>query len=372
MIYFENASRGSEGFNTHLMSWTFCISFSNFMDRDFFFDFEIPCSTPPAFAFADKYRDRFRILLESRRSLVSELTVIPNRRQSDVDRRGDNRANYQLLYSYFATTEEMKAKFANTMMWDYFGCGRIGLTREELRSYDLIEWTHSKLVHPSCFYFLPREEKMALLRSVEIAFLESIETLAARVISEQGRFNAVHLRLGDFVTMYADDEYNVDVDRFKKYIRANLSDHSIPVLIATDGLETKEIFGELLAGFKTVFIDELIFDSYFDDYKSLEFTDFNVLSILNELICAAACEFIGTYRSTFTSIIHRLRQERYRMKDFNFFPDGRVGKLLDNECKLVPDSNGFFDWNRYTVFSEDHEHLGWMREWDFDRSALDV
>ena len=89
MIYFENASHGNEGFNTHVMSWTFCISFSNFLDRDFFFDFEIPCSTPPAFATLDPFKDRFKILMESERSLVTDLVIIPNRRVFEIDRAFD-------------------------------------------------------------------------------------------------------------------------------------------------------------------------------------------------------------------------------------------------------------------------------------------
>lgn len=80
MIYFENASFGTEGFNTHLMSYTLCISLSNFLERDFFFDLEIPCSTPPEYASDPLYKDKFSILLESPRSRVSELVKIPNRR----------------------------------------------------------------------------------------------------------------------------------------------------------------------------------------------------------------------------------------------------------------------------------------------------
>jgi len=372
MIYFENASHGNEGFNTHLMSYTFCVSFSNFLDRDFYFDFEIPCSTPPAFAFEDEYRERFRILIESPRSLVSDLIVLPNRRRFEIDREVENKVSYQLLYSYFATTQAMKDVLGQTLMWDYFGCGRIGLTREEFNSYDLVEWTHSKLVHPSCFYFLPRKEKEDLLRSIEIKFIDSIEKLAARVVEELGVFNAVHLRLGDFLKNYASDEYRVDAARFKVYVNATFEDHAVPILIATDGLAEKRLFEQIFDGYKIAFMDEVVFDNYYDDYKRLEFTDFNVLSILNELVCASSLTFIGTYRSTFTSMIHRMRQERYGKRDFNFFPDGRVARLVNKDQKIQQDTSGFFDWNRYSVFSEDHNSLAWMREWDFDRTSLDL
>ena len=121
-----------------------------------------------------------------------------------------------------------------------------------------------------------------------------------------------------------------------------------------------------------VFIDEFVFDNYRSQYDQLEFTDFNALTIINQLLCASAESFIGTYRSTFTSIIHRLRQERFDRADFEFFPDDKVAKLLNGDCRIAPDRSGFFDWNRYSVFAEDHSSMSWMREWDRELSAIDM
>jgi len=371
MIYIENTSFGAEGFNTHVYGYTLAISMSNFLSRDFYFDFEIPCSTPPDYALQDGYKEKFGSLLTAKRSLVSDLVKIPNRRVFEIDREVPNKAEYQMLPSYFATTEAMRTKFADTFVWDAFGIGRFSLVREELQEYDLIEWTHAKLTSPAVFYFLPRVEKQALLDSVKIQFTDEIENLAAKIIGDLGAFNAVHLRLGDFLTDKVGEGYSVNVDRFSKYIRATFSD-DLPILVATDGLQEKELIAKMFLGFKLIFIDELIFDEYRSDYNDLEFTDFNVVTVLNELICGAADVFIGTYRSTFTGIIHRIRQERYGKTDFNFFPDEKVARLLNDEMKLVPDQMGFFDWNRYSVMSGGHLDIAWMREWDHSRTMIDV
>ena len=372
MIYFENASRGAEGFNTHVMSWTFCISFSDFLDRDFFFDFEIPSSTPPAFAFTANFKKKFGILLESERSLVSQLLRIPNRRVLEIDRDIENKASLQMSYSHFASTEKMRSMFGKTLMWDYFGMGRDPLIEEELDDFDLIEWSHTKLVHPSCFYFLPRADKAELLASIRLKYLDSIETVAAKIVGEIGGFNAVHIRLGDFGTTYWSDEYKIEVGRFQRYTKRVFADDSTPVLIATDGLDSKNVLEEIFSGYRTIYIDELIFDQFFESFRGLEFTDFNVLTILNQLICASGVHFIGTYRSTFTGIIHRLRQERFGKKDFNFLPDERVARLLDENFDIMPDRTGFFQWNKYSAFAENHNILGWMREWDFDQSSINI
>ncbi len=380
MIYFENASRGEEGFNTHVMSLTTCISLSNFLDRDFFFDYEIPSSTPPAYALEPEFKDKFRLLLESPRSIVSQLVEIPNRRLTEIDRehlsstpdKTFQKAEFQLLYSHFATTNEMKTRFEGTMVWDSFGIGRLPQTREDLAEYDLIEWTHTKLSNPSSFYFLGRDEKRALLDSVRIRYLKTIEELSERIDSDVGPHHAVHLRLGDYFEHYETDGYAVNVERFREFARRVFSDDSLPLLIATDGLQERQVFADIFEGYRYIFIDELVFDEYRNAYGELEFTDFNVLTILNQLLCTTAVSFIGTYRSTFTGIIHRLRQERYGKADFEFFPDEKVARLLSADLRIAPDRSGFFDWNRYSVFAESHSAMSWMREWNHELSSIDV
>jgi hypothetical protein len=373
MIYIENAAQGKDGFTTHIMTLVSAICFSKFLGRPFFLDYEIPCSTPPAYASKDEFKDKFSILMNSERSLVSHLVDMPADRVYEIDRTVSNKAAYEKLYSYFVTTEAMKARFGQTAIWDFFGFGRFSLTREELQTYDLIEWTHTSLSNPSCFYFLPRKEKDALLASIHVRFISEIESLAVDIITELGAYNAVHLRLGDFLTNYANDQfpYRVELERFRKYIAANFPDRTLPVLIATDGLQEKEMFASMFDGYKTVFIDEFIFDNFRERYEQLPYTDFNSLTILNQLICAAGELFIGTYRSTFTSLIHRIRQERYRRKDFLFFPDERVAVLLGPDMKIHKNRTGFFDWNGYTVFTPDHATLSWRREWDFDLTSID-
>ena len=371
MIYFENGSYGAEGLNTHVYSWTLCIAFSNFLERDFYFDYEVPSSRPPEYVLRPEFKDRFRILLESPRSLVSELLDIPNRRVDSIDRDVGNKIGYQLLYSHFATNAAMRDKFQNSIVWDSFSVGRIPIIREDLLEYDLVEWTHSKVSSVAYFFFLGREEKDKLLRSVALRYRPDIEALAARIGNDVGPHYAVHIRLSDFLGFGA-AEYSFKADRFKGYLDDIFPDRSFPVLIATDALYEKALITEAFDGFRIVFIDELIFDEYRDAYGALDFTDYNVLTILNQLLCGSAERFVGTYRSTVTGIVHRLRQERMGDRQFDFWPDERVSRVLSPDWKLTPDQSGFFDWNRYSVFSESHQQMAWMREWDYDLTSIDV
>lgn len=373
MISVENTHRGNDGFTTHLMTWTFCLSFSKFLgDRPFFLQYEVPASTPPEYASNADFREKFGVILRSPRSLVTNLVDMPGNRVYEIDRAVANKLEIQLLYSHFATTNEIRARFEKTPVWDFFSFGRICDTREELQEYDLIEWTHTSCVNLSVFYWLRPQEKKELLKACEVRFIPEIEQFAARVVRDLGHFYSTHTRLGDFRRTYAPERYgDVDVDRYRKFIKAIFPDESLPIVLATDSLHERAMFETIFEGRRLIFLDEFIFDNYRDSFIGMEWHDFNVVTVLNQLIAAAGRVFVGTYRSTFTGMIHRLRQERYGYKDFNFFPDERVATLLDDEMKLRPDRSGFFHWNRYSQFIQDHESMAWRREWDFDLTSVD-
>lgn len=370
MIYFENYRKSRPGLNNHVISYVLCVSLSNFLDRDFFFDFELPCSTPPDFAVNSDLKKKFEIVMNSPRSLVSELLTIPNRRVFEIDREVQNKIAYENLFLHFMTDEQQKAAFQNTWMWNYFSLGRGALVKEELQNFDLIEIGDNNLINVSFFYFLNKAEKNALLDSVKITYTNDLEALASKIIKQQGAFHSVQLRLGDFLQSFKSDGFSVNLERFKNYIDANFENKDLPVLIATDGLQEKELFAGLFENFEYKFIDELIFDEYSREYGELKFTDFNALSILNQLICAASENFIGTCRSTFTSVIHRLRQERCGKTDFDFFPDDRISRLLTPDYKIKPDNQGFFEWNKYSIFAEHYQYPAWMREWNYEMTSI--
>src|SRR5215211_4253002 len=121
MIYFENCSKGTEGFNTHVIAYTLCMSLANFLEREFFFDYEIPSSSPPGFAVNSAWSEKFGILMTSPRSLVSDLVVIPNRRVNQIDRNSPNKLELEHTHSHFVTTEELRAKYGATMIFEHFG-----------------------------------------------------------------------------------------------------------------------------------------------------------------------------------------------------------------------------------------------------------
>lgn len=370
MIYFQNHHNGFAGLNNHVIPFTLCISLSNFLERDFYFDHELPCTTPPAFAITGKLKDKFQIIMSSPRSKVSDLLKIPNRRRTEVDRDIVNKISIPDVSKVFLSETDYFATIGTTPIKDFFSLGREPLIREELQNFELIEFGDNSLVNASYFYFLDPSAKNSVLNSIKINYLNELELISDRISNELGAFNAIHLRLGDFLDFYDHDGFSVNIEKFRRSINTIFSENDFPILIATDDLEKKELFQQLIGDRQIKFIDELIFSDFERSFLDLEFTDFNVLSVINQLICSNADQFIGTCRSTFTSIIHRLRQERYGKTEFDFFPDRRTERLMGSDLRMKPDQHGFFDWNRYSAFSEYYAYPCWMREWNYDLTSL--
>lgn len=371
MLNFENHRRGHAGLNNHVIPYTFCIALSNFLDRDFYFDFEVPTFTPPAFAVSGKLKEKFEIVMNSPRSLVSDLLQIENRRRFEIEREVPNKIRIEDPMLTFATTEDQRRKYEGSFIWNFFSLGRKAHLKEELQNYDLIEIGSNSLINNTFYFFLSRPEKNALMRASEIRYTDDIEKLSSAIVKELGTYNSIHIRLGDFLTAYKSDGYHIDADGIRNCFKAIFTDRELPVWVATDGLDQKDLFADLLSGFNYRFIDELIFGDFLPEFRQLGFTDFNVLSVLNQLICANAETFIGTCRSTLTSVIHRIRQERYGKTDFYFLPDERTMRVMGPDYKLKPDAKGFFEWNLYSVFAEHYEYPAWMREWNYNLTAID-
>src|SRR5438045_2986298 len=142
----------------------------------------------------------------------------------------------------FMTNEDQRGKFAESMIWNFFSLGRTGLVKEDLERFDVVEFGNNCIINPRFFFFLERAAKSQLLDPLAIRYLTELEELAAKITASFGKFNAIHLRLGDFVSFYGSDGYSVDAELFGRCLRAIFQDRNIPVLIATDSFQSKEIF----------------------------------------------------------------------------------------------------------------------------------
>src|SRR5687767_1886923 len=183
MIYFENHNQGRAGFNNHVIPFTLCTAISNFLERDFYFDHEVPSFTLPHVHLDGSLKNELEHVVSARRCLVTDLLEIPNRRVFEIDRNTSNKLRVDDPMLTFMTDEAQREKFGETMIWNFFSLGRTPLVREELDQFDLIEFGPNSVINADFFFFLEREQKWKLLDSIRIKYRSEYEDMASRIIS---------------------------------------------------------------------------------------------------------------------------------------------------------------------------------------------
>jgi hypothetical protein len=209
------------------------------------------------------------------------------------------------------------------------------------------------------------------LRSSVVDCMKSItakrpyQLFAQDLANHLGSFNAIHIRLGDFVTWSsAPRTGRVTPHEVLNNIREILPANE-PLIICTDDSGNKPFFDPIMAVYKeAIMIDQFILgDPKWREYfYSLPNPDEVALALVSQLVAASANRFVGTLCSTFTALIHRARGYRLGKEDFYFAynqydrgPPFRNGSYPET-------AGGTYTWNRipYPVAPK---VFAWLREW---------
>ena len=195
---------------------------------------------------------------------------------------------------------------------------------------------------------------------------------AKRVADELGRFNAVHVRRGDFKTTVG----VTTLDRTGAEAVEALDHHfsrADRLVILTDEANDP-FFDEIKAAYKdTVFLDRYMLENFGPQFQELPAHDSIALAYLSQLVASRSDDFIGSMTSTFTSLIQRMRGNLGKDEPFKFLwnelPSPGVklepGRhLISDSIRLrkgvmVEERDGPYSWNRLN----DRLNTGWMREW---------
>ena len=224
------------------------------------------------------------------------------------------------------------------------------------------------------FYLDPptRNAVQALLRRMRAK--TPYADLARKVSASLGRFNAVHLRRGDFKKTYGVTTRDRTPAEVTRVLDESFAPDD-PLLILTD--ERADPFLEpITAHFRrSVFIDQHILDHFRDDFFDLPYHDSIALAYLSQLIAADSMDFVGTMTSTFTSLVQRYRGNRGRTERFKFLwnelPDPGTsvttrGSHPPSDCvplhadgRMVEECQGPYSWTRYNP----RINPAWQREW---------
>jgi len=249
--------------------------------------------------------------------------------------------------------------------------------QEELQDVPALAFSggpkHNTLCFYSYFFYLDRSAQLLALDALrKMRPKAPYAELAQRVAEEMGPFNAVHVRRGDFkmtigVTTLGRKPKEVVQALDQQFDRNDL------LVVLTDEADDPFLL-PLKAAFKNhLFLDRHVLANYGRDFSDLPAHDSIALAYLSQLIAANSRDFVGSMRSTFTSMIQRMRGNLGKEELFKFLwnEQPNPGDTLEpgrhpiSDCirldrgVMLPERDGPYSWNRY------HPRLNpaWMREW---------
>jgi hypothetical protein len=227
------------------------------------------------------------------------------------------------------------------------------------------------LGHYSYFFYLDEERRHQVVDLMKRfrpkrPYLE----VADRIAASFGPFNAIHVRRGDFLS---NELSRLKISRTTavsgQEIVANLASRmrrDDPLVICTDGSSREEVFGPIQQYFReTIFLDRYLRDSTSmrDMISQLPRDDETVQALLTQLVASKAQVFAGTFFSTFTALIHRLRGFASQESSFLYCYNDFLSPLVRFErCEFLPVSDGPYSWNRIR-YPVSPDAYSWIREW---------
>jgi hypothetical protein len=194
------------------------------------------------------------------------------------------------------------------------------------------------LVNYSYFFYNRDKELDKKIGSVS-AKSEYLE-LAKKIAISLGDFDGIHLRLTDFPTYI----YTVTKDGFNEAMQFLNSGRKI--VICTDERNSRMLKN---LDKSVIFLDQYIYENFYNDFKSLTFNDKVIFGLINNLVMHYSKDFIGTPGSTYTSYIQK----------------GRVNMGLTPSWKCFSDltykKTGRYSWTNYPI---PDDMKSWWREWE--------
>ena len=243
-------------------------------------------------------------------------------------------------------------------------------SQEQEEAPDLHVSTHT-LGHYSYFFYLDemrRRQVIDLMKRLrpKRPYLQ----VADRIATTFGRFNAIHLRRGDFVKnelarRRISRAASIGGDEIVGHLATRMG-RDDTLLICTDGAPGDEIFAPIREYFRrTVFLDRWCGEDATTRalISGLPRDDEAVQVLLTQLVASRANVFAGTMFSTFTALIHRMRGQAGRTSDFLYCYDDFQSPLVRFErCEFLPVDEGPYTWSRIR-YPVSPDAYSWLREW---------
>ena len=180
-----------------------------------------------------------------------------------------------------------------------------------------------------------------------------------------GKFNAVHVRRGDFVTgSYTPRSGHVSCQEIARNLE-EVFDRDTPLCLCTDADELS-FFEPLFRTFPRTFLLErelLNTTQWRRRFDELPFNDDHAFSVLVQQIASLAETFVGTLSSSFTSEIQRSRGfsgDQRLLYCYNDWP--QYPGIVFERCEYVATQGGPYTWNQIQ-YPVEPRACSWLRVW---------
>ena len=175
-----------------------------------------------------------------------------------------------------------------------------------------------------------------------IKFKKHFYDLADFVGEHLGKYNAIHIRRGDFLSPIAFRDTTINqLENLLNNIQPHL-ESNLPLYIATDEKD-KSLFYHLKGVYNIVFLD--FFHKNLSDIQAM---------VVEQIICANAEKFLGSALSTYTNYIHVLRGYMGKKDYHRMGTNYDYGKLY---YKTFPWLTEPWKWNNIYDIQWKEEHI---------------
>ena len=170
-------------------------------------------------------------------------------------------------------------------------------------------------------------------------FKQEYYDIAEKIAKHYGNFNGTQIRImPDHHKYYkfTQDTLNQGLDQF--------DNKSLPILCSIDDFNSN-----LIDKNKLILLEDIILGEFLKDFKQLRFQNRVTVALISALVMSMADDFVGTPFSTFSTMIHQLRNNNGDDR-FKYYPS--KNPVFDNKNT----QGGHYSWSRLSVGT-------WERDW---------
>lgn len=215
----------------------------------------------------------------------------------------------------------------------------------------------------STYFFLAHTKQKNKIKNIISLIQPKLPylNLAKKIVKDLGRFNSIHVRLGDFKHWWVKTPTGVEIANNIASVMKN----DMPLVICTDNSHDRAYFAPITQCYSdSIFVDEYIQNEYKEELNQLPFNDASVIALISSLVASYGEVFTGSIYSTFTSAIHRRRLMRDPDLPILFSSNPFDDRVKMENCEFKSTDSGSFSWNRLAFPNPETSRANaWLREW---------